>query len=93
MMGCNRREFVKAMGLTSLGLLSSGVVNAGELGESVGTEFFGVLVDTTLCIGCMQCEKACARRTISPFPRFPAWKMRRRGRPSLLRQEKPIRII
>jgi len=52
-----RRDFIKvssAAGLTSLAGSAQ-----GSTGEQ-GTEFAGVLVDTTRCIGCRACEVACS---------------------------------
>lgn len=52
-----RRDFLKvsgALGATSL----AGAARASE--SAASTEFVGVLVDTTRCIGCRACEVACS---------------------------------
>jgi len=57
----DRREFLKKGGLL---LISGGLLSGAETamaGEEyvLPPETLGMLVDTTLCIGCRQCEKAC----------------------------------
>lgn len=70
------------MGLTRRGLLrlglaaTSGVVGTAGLAAqesqaptakpSASPDYVGVLVDTTLCIGCRKCEEACNRRNHLP---------------------------
>jgi len=59
-MRTNRRDFLKQLGgIGSVAVLgSSKSASAGEHPVSY-PEHLGVLVDTTLCIGCRSCEKAC----------------------------------
>lgn len=59
-MGLDRREFLKRTAvITGSALIGSGkTASAGE-GSQGSPEGFGVLVDTTLCIGCRRCEWAC----------------------------------
>ncbi len=61
-MDTNRREFLKWMGVTGCTALlgkdawaNSGANQAGQ----PSSEWLGVLVDTTICIGCRKCEWAC----------------------------------
>lgn len=61
-MDTNRREFLKWVGATGCSALlgknawaSPGASPAGQ----TSSEWLGVLVDTTLCIGCRKCEWAC----------------------------------
>ena len=58
-MSINRRDFLKSIG----GVGSALLVGKGSAQASEGTKDFsdhlGVLVDTTLCIGCRSCEEAC----------------------------------
>ena len=55
----NRRQFLCRAGAVGLGGLTvGGTAFAVEAGNSDG---YGVLVDTTECIGCRKCEYACAR--------------------------------
>ncbi len=62
----DRRQFLK-LGMTAGGLTMVGgapaIVNA-----SGQVEFLSVLVDTTRCIGCRQCELACAQANGLPIP-------------------------
>ncbi len=53
----NRRNFIKAAGAAGAAVAcpASRKANAQD-----ATEFVGVLVDTTRCIGCRNCEMACA---------------------------------
>ncbi|MEW6102401.1 MAG: 4Fe-4S dicluster domain-containing protein [bacterium] len=60
----NRREFLKT-GAIGLGGL---VGIKGSVYPSETKEFYGMLVDTTLCIGCSSCEKACAEVNHLPAP-------------------------
>jgi Fe-S-cluster-containing dehydrogenase component len=58
-MEVKRRTFLKqAAGISSLALFGrNGAAEASRL--QVSPDQFGVLVDTTLCVGCRSCEKAC----------------------------------
>lgn len=58
-MSSNRRVFLKHLaGIGSLALLGKGrKAHASRL--QVNPDQFGVLVDTTLCVGCRTCERAC----------------------------------
>jgi len=65
----NRRNFFKVVGVagaTAVG--SKTALAAGDVPEEGGREFLGVLVDTTLCTGCMKCEQACAESNGLPAP-------------------------
>jgi formate dehydrogenase iron-sulfur subunit len=66
-MSIDRRSFFKAMGITGLtimGLKASGAPGSKE----DDTEFYGVLYDSSICIGCRACEKACAKSNNLPVP-------------------------
>lgn len=60
-----RRTFLKVVGATGATLAGGRVVADQSEGD---TEFFGVLVDTTRCIGCRSCETACAAAHDLPPP-------------------------
>jgi formate dehydrogenase iron-sulfur subunit len=62
----NRRDFLKVTGVASLTLTGTGA--RGSEGSAPSPEFFGVLVDTTRCIGCRGCEEACAAAHGFPVP-------------------------
>jgi Fe-S-cluster-containing dehydrogenase component len=62
----NRRDFLKFLGAAA-GTATAGKALASENPGSE-TEFVGVLTDTTRCIGCRRCEKACAERRGAPAP-------------------------
>jgi formate dehydrogenase iron-sulfur subunit len=54
-----RRDFLKRCGAAA-GLAVGGLsCPAGAESPAADTEPFGVLVDTTRCVGCRRCEKAC----------------------------------
>ncbi len=53
----NRKDFLKLMGAAGF-TLAAGKLEAEETDEK--KEFVGMLTDTTRCIGCRACEKACA---------------------------------
>jgi len=70
-MQVKRRTFLKqAAGLSSLALFGKdGTTEASRL--QVSSDQSGVLVDTTLCVGCRSCEKAC-NEINEDLPRKPA---------------------
>jgi Fe-S-cluster-containing dehydrogenase component len=61
----NRRDFLKAAGVAGAAL-TGGSAEAEQPAEPI--EFAGVLVDTTRCIGCRSCEKACSEEHGLPVP-------------------------
>jgi formate dehydrogenase iron-sulfur subunit len=76
-MGLSRRSFL-SFALASTGVAlgehrcsaaspDSSPAPAGDPDEPAATQV-GVLVDTTLCIGCRKCEEACYRRNDLPRP-------------------------
>ena len=70
-MGINRRDFLKFVGITGSGALLGTSRNAHALDTVFNPdmpEFNGVLVDTTVCIGCRNCEKACNTANNLPLP-------------------------
>jgi len=54
----DRRNFLKTTAIIGSATLPSQKLNAGEITDK--KEFYGVLVDTTRCIGCRSCEIACS---------------------------------
>jgi formate dehydrogenase iron-sulfur subunit len=62
----DRRDFVKTLGVIGLSALPLKQGNAQD-GET-GKEFFGVLVDTTRCVGCQNCSVVCAEANNLPEP-------------------------
>ena len=55
-----RREFFKTAGRAGAALRGSATSSdASDSGSALSENRFGVLVDTTVCIGCRQCECAC----------------------------------
>jgi len=70
-MNINRRDFLK------VGLAGSATLIGGSQKAIVAKDFtgwpdrFGILVDTTLCIGCRSCEAACNEAHKLPPPEVP----------------------
>jgi Fe-S-cluster-containing dehydrogenase component len=71
-MNINRRDFLK------VGLAGSAALMIGSPTKSLAAEQFtgwpdrfGILVDTTLCIGCRTCEAACNEANKLPPPKVP----------------------
>lgn len=62
----NRRTFVQTLGVAGASVLPMHLGRAEQ--EAHTTEFVGVLVDTTRCIGCRSCEMACAETHGFPQP-------------------------
>ncbi|MFZ3136466.1 MAG: 4Fe-4S dicluster domain-containing protein [Thermodesulfovibrionales bacterium] len=59
----DRRTFLKILGSGVAGAATGNLLTPGRTfaNESLsGKEFYGILVDTTRCIGCRRCERACA---------------------------------
>ena len=63
----NRRKFLRDLCVASASTLVAPALASTESAES-DTEFVSVLVDTTLCIGCRDCEVACAVQNGLPVP-------------------------
>lgn len=59
-MGVDRRNFLKALGLTGVALGTGKPLNASTEALEDDKEFYGILYDSTYCIGCQSCEMACA---------------------------------
>ena len=63
----NRRSFLKTVGVAgAVAMGSSGAANASA--ESEGIEGYAILVDTTRCVGCRNCETVCAETNGLPEP-------------------------
>src|SRR5210317_548909 len=56
-MAINRREFLKTIGLATATISTPKLLKAKSKASS--KEFYSVLFDATLCIGCRKCEWAC----------------------------------
>lgn len=71
-MGIDRRTFLKGLGAGIAGTGAAGALlprKAKATSAPVSDrEFVGILVDTTRCIGCRSCEKACAEAHGLPVP-------------------------
>ena len=70
-MGIDRRSFLKVLGGGIAGAASGSILAPRTLranGTANSTEFVGVLVDTTRCVGCRSCEEACAEANHLPAP-------------------------
>ena len=70
-LNCSRRSFLKLCGAGgAMALLSADPARAAEVvGRMRGEDAMGVLVDTTLCVGCRSCETACNQVNGLPKPK------------------------
>jgi Fe-S-cluster-containing dehydrogenase component len=67
----DRRTFLKIIGTGVAGATTGNLLRPERASASLGLsgrEFYGILVDTTRCIGCRRCEKACAEVNGLPVP-------------------------
>ena len=60
-MSINRRNFFKVLGVTGLTLATGSALKAKAAPTVSDKEFSGILYDSTRCLGCQGCEKACAK--------------------------------
>lgn len=60
-----RRSFLKTLGVT---FASLGVTKSFARNSKTPKEFYGILYDSTRCIGCQSCEFACAEKNGLPEP-------------------------
>ena len=67
---CSRRSFLKLAGVGgAMALLGANPAQAADVAGRLGKDdSMGVLVDTTLCIGCRSCEAACNKVNELPKP-------------------------
>ncbi|MGB3095151.1 MAG: 4Fe-4S dicluster domain-containing protein, partial [Candidatus Deferrimicrobiaceae bacterium] len=68
-MSVNRRDFLKIAGMAGSSLLAGAPRRSEAAVASV--EFYGLLIDTTKCIGCRSCEEACNEQNGLPEPEVP----------------------
>ena len=66
-MSINRRGFFQVLGATGL-TLAVGKETTAKPKDDQNTEFFGILYDSTRCVGCQSCEFACAEANGLPEP-------------------------
>jgi formate dehydrogenase iron-sulfur subunit len=67
----DRRTFLKIMGSGVAGAATGNLLTPGRTLASevpLGKELYGILVDTTRCIGCRRCELGCAEVNGMPIP-------------------------
>ena len=67
-MSINRRNFFKVLGVTGFTLATGSALNVKAAPTASDKEFFGVLYDSTRCLGCQACERACAEEHHLPEP-------------------------
>lgn len=71
-MGTNRRNFFKLIGLTGATALLGTSQKANGTEDFTGwPDRYGVLTDTTMCVGCRSCEEACNAVNNLPEPKVP----------------------
>lgn len=65
----DRRTFFKTLGVGLAGSVGGTLLKPDvSIASFEDTEFHGILIDTTRCIGCRRCEKACAEVNNLPIP-------------------------
>lgn len=70
-MEINRRHFLKLWGISIAGAFSGNLLTpklSRGIEKKLDQEFYGILVDTTRCVGCRSCEVACAETNHLPIP-------------------------
>ena len=67
-MGLDRRVFMKTLGLAG-STLALGKSFGATPKEKSNVEFFGILYDSTRCVGCQTCETTCAEAHNLPVPK------------------------
>jgi Fe-S-cluster-containing dehydrogenase component len=67
-MSINRRNFFKVLGVTGVSLSTGSAIASRPQADESKTEFYGILYDSTRCIGCQSCEYACAESHGLPEP-------------------------
>ena len=74
-MNPSRRQFLQWAGLATGGLYAAKSVAGTQLAQGAKpskkeeAEFYGLLIDTTKCIGCRACEEACNSHNKLPEPK------------------------
>jgi len=63
-----RRSLLKTIGVAGASLVVGRNLHAQETGSGGASEAMGILVDTTKCLGCRMCERACAEEHALPEP-------------------------
>ena len=66
-MGIDRRNFFRVLGVTGATLALGKKLGAKPTNKNE-TEFYGILYDSTRCVGCQSCEYACAEANGLPEP-------------------------
>ncbi len=66
-MGIDRRNFFRVLGVTGASLTLGKNLGATPKNKSE-IEFYGILYDSTRCVGCQSCEYACAESNKLPEP-------------------------
>ena len=68
-MGISRRQFLGWLGAAGAGATAAGRAEAASNKQFGGyPDSFGILHDTTRCIGCRKCEEACNKVNELPVP-------------------------
>lgn len=66
-MSLNRRDFIKTLGIVGVSLtVGDSFASTKPKGNDV--EFYGILYDSTRCVGCQTCETVCAEAHGFPAP-------------------------
>ena len=68
-MSIDRRNFIRIIGIAGVSLAVGNSFGATTPEKESEVEFRGMLYDSTRCIGCRACEKACAKAHNLPEPK------------------------
>lgn len=66
-MGMKRKDFLKTLAVTFMSFSVADLL-ATDTVEDEKQEFYGILYDSTRCVGCLTCESSCAEANDLPVP-------------------------
>jgi Fe-S-cluster-containing dehydrogenase component len=68
-MSLNRRNFFKVLGVAGLTFATGSLLKSKAASLPTEKQFSGMLYDSTRCLGCQSCERACATANNLPEPK------------------------
>ncbi|MCX6232820.1 MAG: 4Fe-4S dicluster domain-containing protein [Bacteroidetes bacterium] len=67
-MSFDRRNFIKTLGVAGITLMAADTFGTIKKDNKGNVEFYGMLYDSTRCVGCQTCETVCAESHGLPAP-------------------------